>query len=187
MKKFGMVIAIGREVKGVLEAFGKVEKIENKPYDTYLVSRENALIYVAVSGMGEISAAGATEFLIAKYDVRAIFNFGFVGTLTKRFGCKDVAVVEKVVHYEIDTSAIDNVKAGHYDENPDPYFYFDKTLISAVKKDFPKLRRQGLLPGTSSFRQAKLKINLLRISMPKSAIWKAREFALLQTKTECLR
>lgn len=28
MKKFGMVIAIGREVKGVLEAFGKVEKIE---------------------------------------------------------------------------------------------------------------------------------------------------------------
>ena len=29
MKKFGMVIAIGREVKGVLEAFGKVEKIEN--------------------------------------------------------------------------------------------------------------------------------------------------------------
>lgn len=46
MKKFGMVIAIGREVKGVLEAFGKVEKIENKPYDTYLVSRENALIYV---------------------------------------------------------------------------------------------------------------------------------------------
>lgn len=81
MKKFGMVIAIGREVKGVLEAFGKVEKIENKPYDTYLVSRENALIYVAVSGMGEISAAGATEFLIAKYDVRAIFNFGFSGRL----------------------------------------------------------------------------------------------------------
>ena len=67
MKKFGMVIAIGREVKGVLEAFGKVEKIQNKPYDTYLVSRENALIYVAVSGMGEISAAGATEDLIAKY------------------------------------------------------------------------------------------------------------------------
>ena len=32
MKKFGMVIAIGREVKGVLEAFGKVEKIQNKPY-----------------------------------------------------------------------------------------------------------------------------------------------------------
>lgn len=46
MKKFGMVIAIGREVKGVLETFGKVEKIQNKPFDTYLVSRENALTYV---------------------------------------------------------------------------------------------------------------------------------------------
>ena len=157
MKKFGMVIAIGREVKGVLEAFGKVEKIQNKPYDTYLVSRENALIYVAVSGMGEISAAGATEFLIAKYDVRAIFNFGFVGTLTKRFGCKDVAVVEKVVHYEIDTSAIDNVKAGHYDENPDPYFYFDKNLISAVKKDFPKIKTARLASGDKFISSSEVK------------------------------
>ena len=161
MKKFGMVIAIGREVKGVLEAFGKVEKIENKPYDTYLVSRENALIYVAVSGMGEISAAGATEFLIAKYDVRAIFNFGFVGTLTKRFGCKDVAVVEKVVHYEIDTSAIDNVKAGHYDENPDPYFYFDKTLISAVKKDFPKIKTARLASGDKFISSSEVKDKLI--------------------------
>lgn len=161
MKKFGMVIAIGREVKGVLEAFGKVEKIQNKPYDTYLVSRENALIYVAVSGMGEISAAGATEFLIAKYDVRAIFNFGFVGTLTKRFGCKDVAIVEKVVHYEIDTSAIDNVKAGHYDENPDPYFYFDKTLISAVKRDFPKIKTARLASGDKFISSSEVKDKLI--------------------------
>ena len=42
MKKFGMVIAIGREVKGVLEAFGKVEKIENKPYDTIPAKAETS-------------------------------------------------------------------------------------------------------------------------------------------------
>lgn len=186
MKKFGMVIAIGREVKGVLEAFGKVEKIQNKPYDTYLVSRENALIYVAVSGMGEISAAGATEFLIAKYDVRAIFNFGFVGTLTKRFGCKDVAVVEKVVHYEIDTSAIDNVKAGHYDENPDPYFYFDKNLVSAVKKDFPKIKTARLASGDKFISSSEVKDKLIADFDAEICDMEGAGICIIANKTECL-
>lgn len=161
MKKYGMVIAIGREVKGVLEAFGEVEKIEEIPFETYLVRRQNALIYVAVSGMGEISAAGATQFLIAKYGVSAIFNFGFVGSLVKYLKCKDVVVCEKVVHYEIDTSAIDNVKPGHYDENPDPYFYFDKETLDFVKKEFPAVRSVRLASGDKFISSTETKNKLI--------------------------
>ncbi len=161
MKKFGMVIAIGREVKGVLEAFGKVEKIGEVPFDTYLVRRENAELFVAVSGMGEISSASATQFLISKYGVGAIFNFGFVGSLVGYLKCKEVVACEKVVHYEIDTSAIDNVKVGHYDENPDPYFYFDKKLLDVVKKSFPALKLVRLASGDKFISSSEVKNKLI--------------------------
>ena len=76
MKKFGMVIAIGSELSGVLNAFGKVGKSTSGPFPVYKVGRDNAEIFVAASGVGQIAAAAATQYLISEYKVEAVLNFG---------------------------------------------------------------------------------------------------------------
>lgn len=65
---------------------------------------EDYIMYVVDSGAGEISAARATQFLITKYGVDMILNFGVVGALTDEMKTADMCVIESVIHYDYDTT-----------------------------------------------------------------------------------
>ena len=63
-------------------------------------------VVAAVCGIGKVFAAICTEAMILTYDVDMIVNIGVAGTLCKELGVMDVAVADKVVQHDMNTSAL---------------------------------------------------------------------------------
>ncbi len=137
-KKIGMVVAV--EIEAVVEHLSKpmgTEHFGSVPVTAYDLG--TADLYVAHCGAGEIGAAAATALLTAVYRVDMILNFGVVGGLTEEMKTASSALVEKVVHYDYDTSAIDHCETGRYLELPDIYIPTDPTLLEKARKAFPEI------------------------------------------------
>jgi 5''-methylthioadenosine/S-adenosylhomocysteine nucleosidase len=148
MRKFGIVAATSVEMENVLNALGGVDKLEDTGgHEVYHVSRGKNKLFVVVSGAGEIASAAATQLLITKYEVEAILNFGFVGALDSTLKCQQVVIVKDVVHYDFDTSAIDDVTVGQYEGCEDCYFSTDKQLLALAENAFPELRPVRIASG----------------------------------------
>ena len=80
--------------------------------------------------VGEIAASAACQLLITKYKADVIFNFGVVGALTEKTSLFSTVLVKGVVHYDMDTSAIDRVPVGKYECFDDVVVECDKKLIN---------------------------------------------------------
>ena len=142
-KKFvGLVVAV--EIKSVLEKYGeplKEEKIDAYRVLTYRI-KENTDMLVVHSGAGQIAAAAATQFLISKLNCSLILNFGIVGGLTKEMNEITTCVVDKVVHYDFDTSAVDQgYTVGRYTEYEDEYIPTTKSLVDKAIEIEPSLKK----------------------------------------------
>ena len=72
-------------------------------YTIYIYKLGNDNFYVAHSGAGEIAVSMTTQFLITKFDVEFIVNFGVVGGLTPEMKLARTCFVESVVHSDFDT------------------------------------------------------------------------------------
>ena len=68
-------------------------------------------IYLATTGIGEIRAATAVQMLVDLFDVEAVLNFGFVGSLNRSIPVGELVLVERAVHYQFDISAVDGLHA----------------------------------------------------------------------------
>jgi len=139
MKRIGMLVAV--EIKAVLDKYGAA--LEEKNVAGYRVLEYKTPQYELIilnSGAGEIAAASGTQYLISEYKVDMIVNFGVVGGLTEEMGKTKTAIVEKVVHYDFDTSAIDHCEVGRYIQYPDVYIPVDKTLFDKAREMYPELK-----------------------------------------------
>ena len=106
-KNIGLVVAI--EIEAVFKKYGepvKQEKINGFNVLTYYIDKYKTL-YVVKCGPGEIASASATQFCISKLNCELILNFGIVGGLTEEMSDITTCVVEKIVHYDYDTTYID--------------------------------------------------------------------------------
>ena len=139
MKKFGIIAAV--EIDAVKRRYGKpIEKINDGGFDIYHYEANGNDVYVLHSGAGEISAAAATQLLISVYHVDMILNFGVVGSLTKEMDDIRLCVVEKVVHYQFDTSEVDHCPVGQYlEEYPTIYMPATKELVDLAIRVEPTL------------------------------------------------
>ncbi len=138
MKTIGMIVAV--EIKAVLDRYG--DQLCEKNIAGYRVleyKTDKYNLVIASCGAGEIAAAGCAQFLICEYKVDMIINFGVVGGLTPEMSKTKTCVVEKVVHYDFDTSAIDNWEVGRYAEYPTVYIPTDKTLMEKAIAINPEL------------------------------------------------
>ena len=128
MKTIGMLVAV--EIKAVLDRYSDslCEK-EIAGYRVLEYQTPNYKLVIAKCGAGEIAAAGGTQFLISEYKVDMIINFGVVGGLTAEMAKTKTCVVEQVVHYDFDTSAVDNWEVGRYAEYPTVYLPATKSLV----------------------------------------------------------
>lgn len=92
--------------------------------------------------VGEITAAASCQLLIAKYHVDIILNFGVVGALTQKTSLCSTVLVKDVVHYDMDTSSIDNVPVGRYCCFDDIAIPTDQTLMEKALRfaDMPTVR-----------------------------------------------
>jgi adenosylhomocysteine nucleosidase len=140
MKKIGMIVAV--EMKAVLDRYGSSLKERNAAgFRVLEVETENYQLIIANCGVGEIAAAAGTQYLISKYDVDMVINFGVVGGLTEDMSKTKTCIVEKVVHYDMDTSAVDNIEVGRYLQYPDVYIPADKMMLDKALSVYPDLRK----------------------------------------------
>lgn len=148
MKKFGIVIALAVELENVLNALGSVERVEDVgTYEVYYVTHGEYQLFLAVSGVGEIAAAATTQMLITHFNVDAILNFGFVGALDDTLECQQVVIVKDMVHYDFDTSSIDNVPVGRYLEFNDIYVPCDEKLLQSAVNAYKGLQPVRIASG----------------------------------------
>ena len=140
MKRIGMLVAV--EMGAVLSRYGSAASAEERHgFQVYLYDMQGYRLYVIKSGAGEIAAAAAAQLLIDRYEVEMIVNFGVVGGLTEEMAQTETCVVERVVHYDFDTSAYDNTRPGQYAEYPDEYLYPTPELVERAVAIAPELRR----------------------------------------------
>lgn len=127
--KIGLIIAIARELEAFLQSGENrtAETVAGRTvYHTVINGHE---IYAVQSGCGEIDAAAAAMLLIARFDCDTILNFGVTGALEEDLRVEDLFVVEKVCHYDYDTSPIDPVVPGQYTEYPDAFIPLSPDLV----------------------------------------------------------
>ena len=138
MKRIGMLVAV--EIDAVLNKFGSIITEKNVAgYRVFEYETDNYHMTVVNFGAGEIAAASATQYLISEHKVDLILNFGVVGGLTEAMSKTKACIVEKIVHYDFDTSAVDNVEVGRYLQYPDIYIPTTQDLMHKAIGMFPEL------------------------------------------------
>lgn len=142
MKRIGFVVAINRELQAVFEKYGKPkEEIHLTGYDIFVYEINDKEIYIIHSGCGNIASSSATQVLISLYKVEMIINFGVVGGLDDSLYVDDVIVVDKVIHYDYDTSEIDvGIKKHQYFGFDDEFIPVDRKIINKVKEILPNAK-----------------------------------------------
>ncbi len=140
MKKIGMLVAV--EMGAVLERYGEARTREKRSgFEVYVYDMHGYELFIIRSGAGEIGAAAAAQLLIDRYEVELLVNFGVVGGLTAEMAQTKTCVVEKVVHYDFDTSAYDGTVPGQYAEYPDVYLPATPELVERAAEIAPELKR----------------------------------------------
>lgn len=135
MKKIGMVVALEKELTAFLkEQTVEIKEEKSGAFHVLEFKIGECDVVCVKSGVGEIFAAAATQYLISVYNPEAIINFGICGSLTKDLGVEKVALVKGVVHYAFDTSAVDNIEPGRYEQFDGPIIPCDEKLLAAARK-----------------------------------------------------
>lgn len=119
---------------------GCMVKVDVNGFNVYSLDFGDKIMYVAHSGAGEIRAAACTQMLISLFGVDLVVNFGVVGALRDEIKLLNTCVVDKIVHYDMDTSAVDNCVVGRYLEYDDIYLKTTKQYVEIAIKHNSNLR-----------------------------------------------
>lgn len=140
MKNIGMIVAV--EIEAVLNEFGTpIQELNFAGYSVYQYKLGKHNLFVIHSGAGEIAAAMTTQFLISKFNVDLIVNFGVVGGLTYEMKLARTCIVESVVHYDFDTSEADGCEIGRYLEYPNIHIPATKEIVNKAIEIEPTLKK----------------------------------------------
>ena len=158
--KVGLIIAIRRELEAFLQSGEKAmeEKIAGKT--VYRTKMDGHEIFAVPSGCGEIDAAASTMLLIVKYGCEVVLNFGVAGALEEDLKVEDLFVVEKACHYDLDTTAVDPVKKGQYEEYPDEFIPLDAGLVGLVTEKVSGIRKVAAASGDKFIDEREEKLRL---------------------------
>ena len=143
MKKIGIVIAIERELEAFLKSSYEIEELDAPAGGTLKCFKavvNGNEVYAIKSGWGLIDAAMATQYIITKYGVEVILNFGVTGALDPGLKVSDLFYVSKCLNFDFDTSSIDDVVKHQYGDMEDEFIYLDSELIEMAKSIYPEIK-----------------------------------------------
>ena len=141
MKKIAIIAAMNSEYELLTRYFGK--RVASDSYGMFAVDayeKNGKTIYFVKSGVGEIHAAAATQYVILKYSVDCVFNFGLAGGIAKDSEIGGTYLVKGVVHYDFDTGALDNTPVGKYSCFDSTVVDTDENLRKRVKEILPDIK-----------------------------------------------
>lgn len=106
----GIIGAMNIEVKKIIEQL--TDKTSEIISGVCFVSGKfyQSDVVVAVSGVGKVNSAIATEAMILKYSPELVINTGVAGTLSDKLNIGDVALSADVVEHDMDTSPLGDPK-----------------------------------------------------------------------------
>ena len=135
------VAIIGAMDVEIEEISNNLYNIKNKQINDFNIVRGNIGKYniiLSKSGVGKVSAATTTQFIIDKYKPNYIINIGIVGSVSPELKVGDTVIAEKMVQHDFDVTAFGNPK-GYMDKGLEPdkptIYYSDKNLIKIFTKN----------------------------------------------------
>lgn len=138
--KIGLIVAI--ETDSIFEYYKEREQLDcPKGFELFRIIRGDAEMYVLHTGMGEVAAAAGTQYLITRFNLDMIVNFGVVGGLTPEMKKSRVCVVDRVVHYKYDCSEFLPLAVGQVDGHDSIFLPTAKEFVEKALKVFPDLKR----------------------------------------------
>ena len=159
MKIIGMVIAT--EINSVLKQYrDRITEKKIRGFNIFDVTLKDKTLYIVQSGVGEIMAAAATQLLISHFKAKMIINYGVAGALTETLSTGNVLIVEKVVHYDMDLSAILNYEVGRYIGYEDVYIPTTMNYVDIIVKKFDKIQRAICASGDTFISKLEVKKTL---------------------------
>lgn len=139
MKKIGMIVAV--EINAVMRKYAdRLKEEQVRGFQVYSIDFGDKILYITKSGAGEIKAAACTQMLIDRFGVELIINYGVVGALREELAVTNTCVVDRVVHYDYDTSAVDDCEVGRYLEYEDIYLPTTHKYVDIAQAFDPTLR-----------------------------------------------
>lgn len=140
--RIGIVTAMAEETLPIVAKLGNI-KSERTIAGAVVreIDYKGNTVYLAQSGVGEISAAITTQLLVTVFKADLILNFGFVGAINPDLDVSELVMVEKIAHHQFDISALEGVPAGRYTNRDGIFFYTDKTLCDTVQSALPERLR----------------------------------------------
>lgn len=135
--KIGLVLATEEEYNSALNGFKFQEsKKTNDTFGTIIYKVGKHTLYIVRSGIGEIASSSITQFLITKYRVKLILNYGVCGALRNDVKINTVFLVNNVVHYDFDISLIDKIRPAQYEEFSSPDIPINNKYVRKIKRNF---------------------------------------------------
>lgn len=140
MNRIGLVVALEEEFRHIIKEFGG-KKDERKIGNIKVMELEfnNTQLFLAETGVGEISASMATMCLILECKVDAVINFGVVGSLKPDYKAGDTVIVNEIVHYDFTASLSDTDSWGKYLFQRDSFVHkIEAATIELIKNSLGK-------------------------------------------------
>lgn len=149
MIKIGLVVAMEEEARNIYSRLGRnIGVSEEHGFKVSKYMNNNKMLYLIGSGIGELNAALATQYLITTYNVDYIINFGVVGSFKAQYKSLDIVLVDKIAHYDFSLNTLDENSYGKYPfQRDNAWFKTDRTLIEKAKDIAPELPLVSIATG----------------------------------------
>ena len=133
MKPIIIVSAIKEEIQDFLDYFKKVKIEKNDNFITYHTNYHSTPVILATSGVGKVSAAMTTQYLINKFEPEIILFTGIAGALNSTYEIGNIIIANTCIQYDIDASEL-GFSPGTIPYTDYKTFSSDHKLLDLAKK-----------------------------------------------------
>ena len=106
MKPIIILSAIKEEIQDFLDHFSDIQTQKDNNFITYHTNYLSMPVILSTSGVGKVSAAMTTQYLINKFNPETIFFTGIAGALNSSYEIGDIIIANICIQYDIDASEL---------------------------------------------------------------------------------
>ena len=133
MKPIIIVSAIKEEIQDFLDYFKEVKIEKNGNFIAYHTNYCSTPLILSTSGVGKVSAAMTTQYLIDKFEPEIILFTGIAGALNSTYEIGNIIIAKTCIQYDIDASEL-GFSPGTIPYTDYKTFSSDHKLLDLAKK-----------------------------------------------------
>ena len=106
MKPTLILSAIPEEIQDFLTHFTNIQSQTNGPFTTHHTQFGSIPLILSTTGVGKVSAAMTTQYLIDRFQPSTILFTGLAGALNPTYEIGDIILADRCIQYDIDASEL---------------------------------------------------------------------------------